>query len=690
MNANRTKQALASITDEGLFECLATAVLREDNPLYKPLVQTGVNADGKTVKDPLDGICFVSGAEPSHLIAVHHTTTERNSLKRKWLHDLDAVKPHDKSKKSSTPPGDFIKTATIVAEERKRVPNLQATLVLTTNQEPSETVIREVEAVGRDHDIEIDLWSCSRLAHFLDNYPVGHRIRRQFLQIEQELLSPELLHELSLKSLKINPPPGDDAEAWIPRALDETLALGLHRDVTFVVAGTGQGKSVACYRRLVSHVQEGGFGLVLSHDVVAEAMTLDQAIANTLRQLHPALASDEETALSICSPERPLLLVVEDINRADRTQFLAEKIAGWSRTQAATEDKSNWESKWHLLCPLWPEMLALLGDQARKSIESLLVSAGGFSENEGRDAVLARARLVSNELSPLNALSISESLGHDPLLIALYDFGNTPDPGQVIGQFVDASLSRTAAAAKDYLPTEYRKALRVLAEGMLAHRQIDLHWFNVSGWVDVQGEPLRLISHIAHAGELICLMGPIENQRLVFRHDRVSDWLLADAAAELERRNALPICIVEEPYYAEVIGAALFSSSLGSNFLRRVAEANPLALFHALRLFGDAIQSSYNDILQAIDRWLDNPATHDRSNLHLRLEALAMLAETDSHRVLQSSRSFQTGRSPVNSPACATETLAVALNYVWHWNQALMHHGVTSRSNTQSFGMVPN
>ena len=617
MNANRTKQALASITDEGLFECLATAVLREDNPLYKPLVQTGVNVDGRTVRAPLDGICFIPSAEPPHLIAVHHTTTARNNLKRKWLDDPD---------------GDFIKTATIVAEKRENVPDLQATLVLTTNQEPSEAVISEVEAAGRTHDIEIHLWSCSRLAHFLDNYPVGHWIRRQFLQIEQELLSPELLLELSRKSLEVNRPI-DDAEAWIPRALDETLALSLHRDVTFIVAGTGQGKSVACYRKLVSHVQAGGFGLVLSHDVVAEAMTLDQAIANILRQLHPALAPDEETALSICSPERPLLLVVEDINRADRTQFLAEKIAGWSRTQAATEDKNHWESKWHLLCPLWPEMLALLGDQARKSIKPLLVSAGGFSENEGRDAVLARARLVGNELSPLSALSISESLGHDPLLIALYDFDNTPDPGQVIGQFVDASLSRTAAAAKDYPPTEYRKALRVLAEEILAHRQIDPHWLNVSDWVDVQGEPLRLISHIAHAGELICLMGPTENQRLVFRHDRVRDWLLADAAAELERRNALPACIVAEPYYAEVIGAVLVSSSLGPNFLLRVAETNPLALFHALRLFGGTTPSSYDDILQAIDNWLDNPATHDRSNLHLRLEALAMLAETDSHLV---------------------------------------------------------
>ena len=639
MNTKRTRQALASITDEGLFEDLATTILREDNSLYKSLVQTGVNVDGKTVKAPLDGICFVPGARPPHLIAVHHTTSACNTLKRKWLYDPDAATRSDKSKKSSTPPGDFIKTAKIVAEKRKEIPDLRSTLVLTTNREPSKEVINEVETAGRAHDIEIDLWSGSQLAHFLDNKPVGHWIRRQFLKIEQELLSPELLHELSFKSLEINHP-HDDAKAWIPRALDETLASSLHRDVTFVVAGTGQGKSVACYRRLASHVQAGGFGLILSHDDIASATTLDQAIANALRKLHRALASGEETALSICSPERPLLLVVEDINIADRTQFLAEKIANWSRAQAATEDKGNWKTNWHLLCPLWPETLALLGDQTRKRIEPLLVFAGGFSENEGRDAVIARAKLVNNKLSSSSASSISQSLGHDPLLIALYDFDNTPDPGKVIGQFVDASLSRTAAAKKEYPSVEYRKALRMLAGEMLAHRQINPQWHNISEWANIRDKPLRLIGRIAHDGELIRLTDSTVNQRLEFRHDRVRDWLLADAATELEHRNALPDCIVAEPYYAEVIGTVLVSSSLKPNFLRRVAKANPLALFHALHLASNTTHSSYDAILQAIDSWLDSPATHDRSNLHLRLEALAMLSETDSQHVPAIVRKF--------------------------------------------------
>jgi hypothetical protein len=87
MGAGTTEQALASIGDEGLFERLATAILRNASPLYESLAHTGVNAAGKTIKSPLDGICFVYGSDPRHLIAVHHTTTARDGLEGKWLHD---------------------------------------------------------------------------------------------------------------------------------------------------------------------------------------------------------------------------------------------------------------------------------------------------------------------------------------------------------------------------------------------------------------------------------------------------------------------------------------------------------------------------------------------------------------------------------------------------------------------------
>lgn len=80
-----TSKALASITDESLFELLATAVLRESDPIYTGLIHTGINFEGRTVKSPLDGICFVEEDNTKHLVTAHHTITSAKSLKKKMV-----------------------------------------------------------------------------------------------------------------------------------------------------------------------------------------------------------------------------------------------------------------------------------------------------------------------------------------------------------------------------------------------------------------------------------------------------------------------------------------------------------------------------------------------------------------------------------------------------------------------------
>jgi hypothetical protein len=89
----RTVRKLSEITDEGAFEGRATAILREAQPEYASLLHPGINSAGKTVKAPVDGIGFVLGAEPPHMIAAHHTTCKRDDLPKKWLHDPATVTP---------------------------------------------------------------------------------------------------------------------------------------------------------------------------------------------------------------------------------------------------------------------------------------------------------------------------------------------------------------------------------------------------------------------------------------------------------------------------------------------------------------------------------------------------------------------------------------------------------------------
>src|SRR4029077_13978288 len=113
---SETIRALSQISDEGLFERLATAVLRQAAPsLYGNLTHPGMNPDGKTVRSPVDGIAFVKDENPSHMVTAHHASGARDDLRKKWLHDPFAVVPR-KGRKPTAPAGDIIKVAKIANE----------------------------------------------------------------------------------------------------------------------------------------------------------------------------------------------------------------------------------------------------------------------------------------------------------------------------------------------------------------------------------------------------------------------------------------------------------------------------------------------------------------------------------------------------------------------------------------------
>ena len=268
------------------------------------------------------------------MIAVHHTICSAKELESKWLHDPTTVKPRGKSGLPTAPAGDVVKTIKIVTEERRRTPDLQVTLVLTTNQEPGEELFRDVHAVGFGARIAIDIWPRSRLADLLDNEPWGQWLRRQFLGIEQIQLSEELLSELSTKSLKLYSPP-DRPDAWVGRALDRAIEDAGHEHVVFVIAESGSGKSVACYKRMLANAKAGGFSLVLADEVIASSLLVEQAIERTLVQLHPSLMSGcGSAAMRLATPKQRLLLAVEDINRSGRGAALIEKMARWGSNKS--------------------------------------------------------------------------------------------------------------------------------------------------------------------------------------------------------------------------------------------------------------------------------------------------------------------------------------------------------------------
>jgi hypothetical protein len=634
-----TVEMLARITDAGLFERLATAVLRYAQSEYRALAHPGVNVDGKTVKSPLDGIAFAIGADPPHMIAVHHTIGARDGLPKKWLHDPSKVKSRKKNA-VATLPGDVLKTIVIVEEERKRVPNLRVTLVLTTNQEPDEKTLRDVHSVAATARVDIDLWSGSRLAQFLDDDPKGHWLRRRFLGVKPERLSESLLAELSKTSLAIHPPQ-DAPEARIDRELDRALTALGPKEVTFLVASSGFGKTVACHKWLSAHIEKGGFGLVLSPNNVAGAATIDAAVEAALFELHSGLVRGSGSeALAMCSTERPLFLVIEDINRAGHASLLAEKIAAWASKPGSNPAAPSYRA----ICPIWPELLESVGEDARKRISALTLFGRSFSPSEAREAVQIRAKQVGRTLSGMTADASAAALGNDPLLIALHDPTESTDANRVISDFVERSIARQARLHHDHTPSDYRRVLRALGCMMLEYRQFEPSWTDVCAWAGIAALDRPLLSRVLHAGDFLHLAGTSIEQRIGFRHDRVRDCLLIDAATDMLRGGVLSDQIVGEPYFAETIAGVLVTSYASDEFVNRVRKLNPLALFHALRLFQEPITEIHQHVLSAIDQWLNDPESMMRGHQRLRWEALAALAQTESSKVAEIVRCFpQTG-----------------------------------------------
>ncbi len=82
-----TAKRLEAITERGKFELLVTSILRKDNRDYGAIIHTGINAQGETIKSPVDGFCQVPGSVPPRFLLVEHTTTDRKGLEKKWLYD---------------------------------------------------------------------------------------------------------------------------------------------------------------------------------------------------------------------------------------------------------------------------------------------------------------------------------------------------------------------------------------------------------------------------------------------------------------------------------------------------------------------------------------------------------------------------------------------------------------------------
>jgi hypothetical protein len=175
---------------------------------------------------------------------------------------------------------------------------------------------------------------------------------------------------------------------------------------------------------------------------------------------------------------------------------------------------------------------------------------------------------------------------------------------------------------------------------MLRAKTLDPAWGTVKHWIRESSELLALRGLVTQ-GELIRLSSNDSDARLVFRHDRVRQWLLVNGAVTLLHQGAMGDDVFGEPFFAEVVGRALADPALPAQWAASALNKSPLALFFALQCFREPSAPVHFASLEAIEAWLATAGAHDRANQSLAWAALGVLSATDSSVVLGIVEQFQ-------------------------------------------------
>jgi hypothetical protein len=641
-DANSTIRRLAEITDAALFERLATAVLRSFNPeLYGSLSHPGVNSEGKTVKAPLDNVGWIRDAVGERIVGAAHSTDRAKDIFDKWLHDPSTVKPRTPGRKPTAPEGDLRKAIREINELRVSNPNLQATFVLTSNREPDPNCVVAANKIAADAGFDLDIWSASRLAYYLDNNAQGQWLRRTHLNAPIQLMSKELLLNCTRTSLQehfhqVNPDELIVRSNPIQQSTKHTLLIG----------PSGMGKTTMALQMLQVHLEAGGHGLVISHETLGRATSLVEAIDIELRKLEPdLLANSGHRALALTSDICPLWIIVEDANRASDPSLVLNKVLSWAIPRSPSAGGAV--EHWRLICPIWPRYLDSLDQSLEVTKNTLLHTLGVYSDREAVDAVMRRASAMSLTLSPAEIAAIAKALANDPLLIVLHDYTSATNAAKVVDSYVDKELAKAAANAPNLMHSELSQAVDALVRQMLLHRNMAPSWTNISEWLNEVPTMLSALRVVVKAGSVVRLQQGERPDVLMPRHDRVLLSLMSRVIAQDLRGRHLETAYLSDPYFAEAVGVAALNARLNLVDLQQLIQKNPLALFYAFQ-HAARWAIDYQDFCTVIRTWLEDDATHAVKFRSTRWHALHLLAEIDSNEVVTLTDLFRQDDRNVN------------------------------------------
>lgn len=272
-----TRERLAAMTDSGQFECLAIAALRKLDPDCAAVIHHGANAEGKTVKAPVDAWCLVPRSDPPRFVYIAATANKANGLSDKWVFDH---RTYAGSKtKSEADDGDVLKAARAAEQRRgQRIfSTAQFRLILATNQIVGSDLQASVYGLSKELGFDPWIFEQTQLADYLD--ADGQYLRKVFLGVEAELLSYELLREIGQKSCSahVNEFLAAGSHQPVRRFADRQIEEALQdqsRGLIYLLGAAGFGKSTTASAVLSAHLASEGCGIWLPAEIVETSTSL--------------------------------------------------------------------------------------------------------------------------------------------------------------------------------------------------------------------------------------------------------------------------------------------------------------------------------------------------------------------------------------------------------------------------------
>lgn len=628
-----TAEALEGITDEGLFEILGIRTLRRLYPDCECIEHLGVNAQGKTIPGAIDGFGRVPGSQPSRYVAAAFTSAARNELRRKWYTDESSTT----SKRGKKPQvGDLIKACVKADAVRAGEPESTFTVYLCTNQRLDDELMDQGYAIGKRRSVDVVFVGQSSLRDFLDSAD-GQPLREEFLGIKSVNVSRELLQSLCRTSLAQYRIEGFSSSGFVETtALHKAQqALVASAPLLALVGKPGVGKSVIGRSLLARHAENGGIGLWIPGDILQDALSLNEAVTFSVRQLKPYLGEDiGHATLALASADHPLILILDDPNRTDRPGAILRKIFGWGRNLWAEGIERCGQVK--LVVPVWESQFSNLHHDVEGEKWLNILSVGPMRRSESVACLRNGLGDHRTDLSDIQLAEIADRLRDDPILLSIFARLTRADAAldlnlmldDVIGQFVDRSLAQLASTTSK-LKANYQMALMQLARQMILRKRLHPEVQQLREWLN--SDVIAPLEDIAARGDVCHMANQGQRDVFAFRHDRILEWQLSETITREFGRDHPDWDTVFDPYILPAVGRAVANDGVSDTALDFAGERLPASLVAALAFLPAGNTDSSGRICKRVAKWLRSIQLEPAS---VQDDVFSILQNTDSEHVL--------------------------------------------------------